>query len=83
MEGDECWEVTEEGAVEEEKTGAFEVERRQSLQRQNTVTYQPLRGLWDGSGVSALTEENHEYNVLNYISRHARAHTHTHREHQF
>lgn len=77
MEGDECWEVMEEGAVEEEKMGAFQVERRRSLQRQNTITYQPFWGLLDGSGVSALTEENHEYNVLNYISRHAHTQAHT------
>lgn len=74
MEGDECWEVIEEGTVEEEKMGASEVEWRQSLQWQNTITYQPFCILLDGSGLSALTEENHEYNVLNYISRHAHTH---------
>lgn len=72
MEGDEYWEVIEEGAVEEEKMGALEVEWRRSLQRQNTITYQPFCILLAGSGVSVLTEENHEYNVLNYINRHAR-----------
>lgn len=42
-----------------------------------TLTYQPFWALLRGSGVSVLTEENHEYNVLNYISRHAHTHAHT------